>query len=158
KNTSPRRSVKHDHRPAAFGWKLFSALRTGSPSECNRVKGSISPGQRCLHVTLMCFNLSEVFDAREDRLSFYTAWVMGRNARSEQSWSTYIYETGSVVARGASLFRANKRHSLQLRKNAEVNYSITSSARPSSVSGTVRPSALAVLRLMISSTFVDCCT
>ena len=34
-------------------------------------------------------------------------------------------------------------------------YSITSSARPSSVSGTVRPSALAVLRLMISSTLVD---
>src|SRR5262249_12612816 len=37
-------------------------------------------------------------------------------------------------------------------------YSITSSARPSSEIGTVRPSALAVLRLMISSTFVACCT
>ena len=37
-------------------------------------------------------------------------------------------------------------------------HSITSSARPSSVSGTVRPSALAVLRLMINSTFVDCWT
>src|SRR5262249_20878827 len=37
-------------------------------------------------------------------------------------------------------------------------HSITSSARPSSGSGTVRPSAFAVLRLMISSTFVDCCT
>jgi len=36
------------------------------------------------------------------------------------------------------------------------NYSITSSARPSSESGTVMPSVLAVLRLMISSTFVDC--
>src|SRR5262245_32576982 len=40
--------------------------------------------------------------------------------------------------------RANKRDSLQLRTNAELNYSITSSARPSSVSGTVRPSVLAV--------------
>ena len=37
-------------------------------------------------------------------------------------------------------------------------HSITSSARPSSVRGTVSPSALAVLRLMISSTFVACCT
>ena len=37
-------------------------------------------------------------------------------------------------------------------------YSINSSARPSSDSGTVRPSALAVLRLMISSTLVDCWT
>jgi hypothetical protein len=37
-------------------------------------------------------------------------------------------------------------------------YSITSSARASSVGGTVRLSALAVLRLITSSTFVDCCT
>src|SRR5438128_4709783 len=37
-------------------------------------------------------------------------------------------------------------------------HSITSSARPSSVSGNVMPSALAVLRLMTSSTFVDCWT
>src|SRR5262249_12343416 len=37
-------------------------------------------------------------------------------------------------------------------------HSITSSARPSSGSGTVRPSALAVLRLIISSTLVACCT
>ena len=39
-----------------------------------------------------------------------------------------------------------------------VAYSITSSARPRSGSGTVNPSALAVLRLRISSTFVDCTT
>src|SRR5215471_3816299 len=37
-------------------------------------------------------------------------------------------------------------------------HSTTSSARPSSVSGTVRPNALAVLRLTISSTLVDCWT
>src|ERR1035437_8708698 len=37
-------------------------------------------------------------------------------------------------------------------------HSITSSARVSSVAGTVRPSALAVLRLMISSNFVGSCT
>jgi hypothetical protein len=37
-------------------------------------------------------------------------------------------------------------------------YSNTSSARPISVLGTLRPSALAVLRLMTSSTFVDCTT
>ena len=35
-----------------------------------------------------------------------------------------------------------------------LHYSITWSARASSVGGTVRPSALAVVRLMISSTFV----
>src|SRR5262245_44149110 len=37
-------------------------------------------------------------------------------------------------------------------------YSNTSSAHPTSVLGTLRPSALAVLRLIYSSTFVDCCT
>src|SRR6516164_9740748 len=35
---------------------------------------------------------------------------------------------------------------------------MTSSAVASSVSGMVRPRALAVLRLMVSSTLVDCCT
>src|SRR5215471_16462257 len=37
-------------------------------------------------------------------------------------------------------------------------HSITSSARASSVSGTVRPSALAVLRLMTNSHLVGCST
>jgi hypothetical protein len=40
------------------------------------------------------------------------------------------------------------------RSNA-ARYSMTSSARPSSGNGTVMPSALAVLRLRIISTFVD---
>src|SRR5450759_620609 len=38
------------------------------------------------------------------------------------------------------------------------SYSITSSARPISVLGTLRPSALAVFKLMYSSTLVACCT
>src|SRR5882724_11028825 len=37
-------------------------------------------------------------------------------------------------------------------------HSITSSARPSSIGDTSRPSALAALRLMINSTFVTCWT
>jgi hypothetical protein len=39
-----------------------------------------------------------------------------------------------------------------------TSYSISSSARPISVFGTVRPSALAVLRLMINSNLVACTT
>jgi len=39
-----------------------------------------------------------------------------------------------------------------------ASYSITSSARESSEGGTVNPSALAALRLITSSNFVDCCT
>src|SRR5262245_53528213 len=39
-----------------------------------------------------------------------------------------------------------------------VNYSITSSARASTAGGTVRPSALVLLRLMINLTLVGACT
>src|SRR5262249_19223854 len=48
---------------------------------------------------------------------------------------------------------AEQRHEL-----AAPDHSITSSARASSVSGTVRPSVLAVLRLSTSSNFVDSMT
>src|SRR5262249_6054378 len=41
---------------------------------------------------------------------------------------------------------------------AASDHSITSSARPRSVSGNVIPSVFAVLRLMISSTLTDCWT
>jgi hypothetical protein len=41
---------------------------------------------------------------------------------------------------------------------ATTHYSMTSSARPSSATGTSTPSALAVLRLITSSTLVTCCT
>jgi len=61
-----------------------------------------------------------------------------------------VGEGCGAVKRDKQSFRAcrGKRH----------RYSITSSARPSSEFGTVRPSVLAVLRLRISSTFVACCT
>src|SRR5215470_16137676 len=42
--------------------------------------------------------------------------------------------------------------------SAQPHHSITSSARASSIGGTSSPSALAVLRLTISSNFVGCCT
>jgi hypothetical protein len=54
---------------------------------------------------------------------------------------------GKKVPRGASCAAAKVRA-----------YSMTSSARASSADGTVSPSALAVLRLITSSTFVTCCT
>jgi hypothetical protein len=47
-------------------------------------------------------------------------------------------------------------HRSKRRARESIIYSITSSARPSSVIGKVRPSDLAVLRLMTSSAFTDC--
>src|SRR5262249_22657674 len=54
--------------------------------------------------------------------------------------------------------RKRRRRAADERDELAARHSITSSARPSSVSGTVSPSALAVLRLRISSTLVNCCT
>jgi hypothetical protein len=45
-----------------------------------------------------------------------------------------------------------------MRRSKRHLYSITLSARPSGEGGTVRPSALAALRLTISSDFVGACT
>src|SRR2546423_2290336 len=49
-------------------------------------------------------------------------------------------------------------HRLDRTSFAWRTYSITSSARPSSGSGKVRPRVLAVFRLITNSTFVDCWT
>src|SRR5262249_23381340 len=51
-----------------------------------------------------------------------------------------------------------RRRAAEQRDELAAFHSITSSARPDNGSGTVRPSALAVLRLITSSIFVTCCT
>ncbi len=54
--------------------------------------------------------------------------------------------------------RPRHRRAAEPRDELPPSHSITSSARPSSVGGMSRPSALAVLRLMTSSNFVGCWT
>jgi hypothetical protein len=54
--------------------------------------------------------------------------------------------------------RPRRRRSAEQRDELAALHSITSSARPISGSGTAMPSALAVLRLMISSNLVGCWT
>jgi hypothetical protein len=54
--------------------------------------------------------------------------------------------------------RPRSRRAAEHRDELAALHSITSSARASSVAGTSRPSAFAVLRLMISSYFVGACT
>jgi hypothetical protein len=70
--------------------------------------------------------------------------------------------TGDTVKRGPITKAGNRRARRILvdapQRTMDEFYSITSSARPSSESGTAMLSAFAVLRLMNNSTFVDCCT
>ena len=60
-----------------------------------------------------------------------------------------------IVQDWAGPLSARKRH---MHRSKPHHYSITSSARASSVGGTARPSAVAVLRLTTSSNFVGCTT
>src|SRR5262245_43638864 len=54
--------------------------------------------------------------------------------------------------------RPRGRRAAEQRDELAASHSITSSARASRLSGTVRPSAFAVLRLITSSYFVGACT
>src|SRR5205085_12650008 len=90
-------------------------------------------------------------------------------ARFGQTLAEYCCQ---VLDRGTNIEIADHRHRRLLRARHErpryrsaehrdelaASHSITSSARPSNGSGTVTPSALAVLRLIINSTLVACCT
>src|SRR5258708_39111380 len=66
--------------------------------------------------------------------------------------------TGDVSSRGStgSSRRTLRATRLTPRGHRETAYSITASARARSDGGTVRPSVLAVLRLMTLSNFVGC--
>ena len=64
----------------------------------------------------------------------------------------------SALPPKADICGATSRCPLSANSGHRRTYSITSSARPISVLGMLRPSALAVLRLRTISTFVACCT
>ena len=88
-------------------------------------------------------------------MSFYCAAGFAR-AATMTAFSLIMISFG--VRRAAE--RAASGHAAAAAKQrdelAPAAHSITSSARASSVGGTSRPSAFAVLRLITNSTFVDC--
>ena len=74
-------------------------------------------------------------------------------------WSTQWMDVGRRRLAGWSMHDVDDAASSDaLTADIRQRYSITSSARASSAGGTVRPSALAVLRLITSSNLVGCST
>ena len=72
---------------------------------------------------------------------------------------TFAVQNGmSALPPKADMCSATWRCPLSANSGHSAIHSITSSARPISVLGTLRPSALAALRLMRNSTFVPCWT
>ena len=95
-----------------------------------------------------CPNHSRRASLRPDAASTTTAGYMRmQNRRSG---------TGTGAVAGSCRFLPNSAQGLF--GLSAVGYSITSSARASSVGGTSRPSALALLRLMTKSNLVGCIT
>src|SRR6267142_5255889 len=89
--------------------------------------------------------------------------LKGRNAglclrialRPVHQHGNAVHPVGLLPTRGE---RPRGRRPAEKRDELAPFHSITSSARASSVGGTVSPRALAVLRLMTSSNFVGCTT
>jgi hypothetical protein len=78
-------------------------------------------------------------NCREPKIGVVRCW-----SNSGQTWA----RLDCPLSANSGLMNCSKQHL----------YSITSSARPISVLGTLMPNAFAVLRLMSSSTFVTCWT
>jgi len=86
-------------------------------------------------------------------------WRRGGRSRMEEPHHRHCRFFGRLLrARGARPRSGSRRAAEQRDECAPPHHSITSSAMASSVGGTVRPSALAVLRLITNSNLVGCIT
>src|SRR5262249_28420715 len=81
--------------------------------------------------------------------------MRGRHARAAADVSDHRHR---ALLRARRERPRSSRAAEQRDELAPPNHSITSSARARSVGGTSRPSALAVLRLIVSSNFTGACT
>jgi hypothetical protein len=95
-----------------------------------------------------------IFDDRGSRMSPTHSNKLG--ARYRYYVSHAVLQKRKADAGSVARLPAPKVETLVLDGLRGAGYSITSSARASSDGGTVRPSALAVLRLITSSNFVGC--
>jgi hypothetical protein len=99
-----------------------------------------------------CWHLSDLSAALRDFNSAYVAYGSNSAVSRFLRHGCFTPETGHCLARLARQKSANKRH---MRRSKKHLYSITSSARASSVGGNSSPSAFAVFRLMTISILVE---
>jgi hypothetical protein len=104
-----------------------------------------------------------IFDCRVltlDVASFLEALTKRGDVRRKSIWRSGVEKSdhwhGGLLCTRRE--RPRSRRAADERDELAAPHSITSSARPSSVIGKVRPSALAVLRLIANSTFTACWT
>src|SRR5262249_38544852 len=96
------------------------------------------------------FDITEVAHPAHE---FLAEWIVARGSRPDVPDTRHL----PWLLRPCRA-RPRRRRAAEQRDDRAAVHSITSSARASSVGGTSRPSALAVLRLITSSYLVGACT
>src|SRR5262245_9477032 len=99
---------------------------------------------------VLTFDVARRLQTRAERIHQMLGLYWRAGAEKPDHWQCLLLR--------ARRKRPRNRCAAEQRDEIAPLHSITSSARPSSVSGKVMPSALAALRLMTSSTFVTCWT
>src|SRR5271165_5349238 len=87
----------------------------------------------------------------QDNLTVLSIWPRSRRILRRSKWSVIERAADRECARRVLLFMTRS-------GSSTARHSITSAAATCRVNGTVRPSALAVLRLITSSNFIGCWT
>src|SRR5215472_1336249 len=95
------------------------------------------------------FDITEVVHPAQE---FLAEWIVVRGSRPD------VPDTRHLARLLPPRRERPRNRAAEQRDEGAALHSITSSARASSVCGTVRPSAFAVLRLMTSSYLVGACT
>jgi hypothetical protein len=105
------------------------------------------------HVSHGRVGLNIVCRWNQDEFGMFGMNMLDHEARYDQGYEWFEIFSRLILEAGQSAGEAQSRLNATSRLRP---YSITSSARPITGSGTLMPSALAALRLIISSTFVAC--
>ena len=157
---SPQRSlsVRPAHLPAfgSLDVGLFesSGSRVASPTPRRPRRVHSKPMRRDDGQSSRCWRSRQV-----SRDFGYESKPSDRRARRVLGMSAVPPIATELVARGSpSLGAITGREQMQQNGRMPHSYSITSSARASSIGGTSRPSALAVFKLIVSWNLVGACT
>ena len=147
--------------------EYFDRAQTGHENHCRSAQPMSEMGQKPTPSLVPACQLRPAADKRRNaylRTSSCTTATLGhcrnqprrvmRSTRCRIEHNVSFGQHRTNPRMGSVLPCHNRTHAPQ----QTALYSITSSARPSSASGIVRPSALAVLILMSNSIFVACCT
>ena len=132
---------------------MTSGASATNSAACLRISSALAPAQRVSIRTLRPMVQPNCCQPLQERPDAGLTFRIVRGCGQEHADAPHAL--GLLRARRE---RPRRRRAAEQRDELAPVHSITSSARASSVGGTVRPSILAVWALMTSSNLVDCTT